>query len=168
MVKFIINAIGFNLTWFGLVYWGDIFVPVAIVLLGAHIIYVSDKGNHEIALIVIVAIIGVVVDSTLQVLGVFNFFGNAYLPLWLISLWFCFGATLHHSLGFLQDSKRLQFLVGATIAPLSYLAGNQLEAVDFGISIFSTYMVLSLVWAVLMVVFFYIKFLLEKIKVSYG
>jgi hypothetical protein len=165
---FIINVVGFNLVWFGLVYWGNIFVPIAIALLGAHIFYVSEKENQEVTLIFIVAIIGVVVDSTLQALGIFSFLGNAYLPVWLISLWFCFGATLNHSLGFLQNSKRLQVLVGAIIAPLSYLAGHQFKAVDFGLSVINTYLLLSVIWAVLMVSFFYIKSSLEKKEVSYG
>lgn len=165
---FIINVVGFNFVWFGLVYWGNVFAPIAIALLGAHIFYVSDKHNHEITLIFIVAVIGVVVDSTLQSLGVFSFFGNAYLPIWLIILWFCFGATLNHSLCFLKNSKILQVLVGAIIAPLSYLAGHQLNAVDFGLSVLTTYLVLSVIWAVLMVSLFYIKSLLDKSEVSYG
>lgn len=164
----ILNAIGFNFLWFGLVCWGNVFSPIAICMLGAHLFFISDKRNLEITLIFIVAIIGIAVDSTLQFLGVFYFISSAYLPLWLISLWFCFGATLNHSLNFLRHFKKLQFFVGAFVAPLSYVVGYQLEAVDFGMSVLSTYLILSVIWATLMLAFFYIKSLLDEVEVSYG
>lgn len=163
---FIVNFIGFNLVWFGLVYWGDTFIPIAAAFFGGHIYYAWKSGSSEIKLIFTVAAIGIVVDSILQTTGVFIFPENSYLPFWLVALWLCFATTLSHSLKYLSKSRGLQGVVGMLFAPMSYLVGHKLNAVNFGMTVFETYALLSIIWGILMVVFFYIKTSLIKIEVD--
>lgn len=154
---FIINVIGFDLVWFGLVYWGNFFIPVALIMLGLHFYFVSKAKAKEFYLICAVTIIGIVVDSLLQYLGVLVFPQGQMMPLWLITLWFCFASTLCHSLKFLQSSKLFQGLVGASLAPISYIAGNEMSAVSFGLTVTNTFIILSVIWGLLMILFFSLK-----------
>lgn len=149
-----INLIGFNVAWFGLVTIGNGFVPVALIWLAVHLYYAKLRAT-EIKLVLIVALIGITLDSSLTLLGIFHF-DSLLIPFWLMILWCCFAATLAHSLKFLAKSKMLQFVVGAALAPLSYIAGFTLSAVDFGYSVATTYLLLALLWGPLMQLLFYI------------
>jgi len=168
IVLFIINIIGFDFVWFGLVFWGNIFIPVALVLLGLHFYFVSKSKVKEFYLVCVVALIGILVDSTLQYFEIFIFSMENSIPFWLVTLWFCFAATICHSLNFLQKSKILQLLVGAFLAPISYLAGHKLDVVSFGLSTSNTIIILSIIWGVLMLIFFSLKSYLIHDEVNYA
>lgn len=164
---FIVNLISFNLVWFGLVYWGNAFIPVAAAFFCWHLYYTRNNDFIEIRLIFIVATIGVFIDSALHYLGVFIFTENNHLPFWLITLWLCFATTLSHSLRFLDHSKIFQGLIGAIVAPLSYMAGQQFDAVKFSLSFINTYLLLAIIWGLLMMLFFHIKDILIKTEIGY-
>lgn len=153
----IFNLLGYNFTWFGLIYWGNAFIPVAITFLVAHFYWNRNRVLREFIIIFSVAYIGIVVDSILQFTGVFIFPESNHLPLWLMALWVCFATTITQSLSLLSYSKLYQGLVGFFLAPLSYLAGQQLNVVEFGMTTIETYLLLSFIWCFLMLSFFYIK-----------
>lgn len=161
-----INLIGFNVSWFGLVYWGNAFIPISLSLLLIHL-YFYGRKNHELRLVLIITLLGVLVDSLLQYFTVFVFENNTHIPLWLITLWACFAATICHSLNFLSRHKALQLLVGGLLAPLSYIAGYKLNAVDFTFPISMTYLILSFIWTVLFICFYAIKDTLVNKEVSH-
>jgi len=152
----ICNIVGFNTAWFGLVYWGNSFIPISFILLLIHLHFFS-KYKKEWLLILVITFIGIIVDSLLMYFAVFIFADNSHLPFWLMMLWACFSATLCHSLRFLSDSTVLQLLVGGLFAPLSYIAGYKFQAVEFGYSLIPTYFILTIIWGVLFVIFFYLK-----------
>lgn len=162
-----VNLIAFNLVWLGLVYWGDVFIPAAAIFLFWHLYAHKSKESGELTLILIVASIGVIVDSILQFIGVFIFSETLHLPLWLIFLWLCFATTISHSLNFISHSMLHQCLVGAFLAPMSYIAGQQFNVVNFGVSTLETYMILGVIWAGLMVSFFSIRDIVVKPEVIY-
>jgi hypothetical protein len=161
-----LNIVGFNFAWFGLVYWGNIFIPFSLLLLGAHLYFIA-KSPSELWLILSITVIGIFIDSLLQFSTLFIFANTSHIPFWLMVLWACFAATICHSLRFLAKSKLLQLLVGGLFAPLSYIAGYQLQAVDFSLSPLITYLILSLIWALLLVLFFALKEKLVSVQVSY-
>lgn len=166
-IVFIINVIGFDIAWFGLVYWGNFFIPVALLMLVLHFYFVSKTRIKEFYLICTVTIIGIMVDSMLQYLGVFVFPEGKIMPFWLITLWFCFASTLCHSLKFLQGSKLFQGIIGALLAPLSYIAGNEMNAVSFGLTVTTTFVILSIIWGSLMILFFSLKSYLIHEEIRY-
>ncbi len=167
LIMFLINLLGFDFLWFGLVYWGNIFTPLAILLLSLHFYFISKSRRREFYLVAIVALIGILVDSSLHYIGVFIFPETSIIPIWLITLWLCFGATLCHSLNFLQHSRVLQWLVGALLAPFSYLAGKQLNVVSFSLSSSQTFIVLAFIWGLLMLLFFTLKSHLIEEEINY-
>lgn len=159
------NIIGFNITWFGLVCFGNEFIPIAIMLLLIHCFFFL-KNKHELLLIFTVCAIGICVDSLLQYSNIFIFEKNSFIPLWLVFLWGCFATTLSHSLQFLEKSIWFQYLA-AIVAPLSYIAGHQLGAVTFGYPLVMTYCILTLIWSFLFIVFFKLKSSIVKKETSY-
>lgn len=162
----LINLIGFNVSWFGLVYWGNNFIPIAFLLLLSHLFFQS-KNYKELLLILVVSVIGISIDSLLQQIRFFIFLESSHIPFWLMMLWACFAATICHSLNFLASSKILQLAVGGLISPLSYLAGYKFMVVDFGYSILITYAVLALVWGGLFILFYCLKGKIMKGEMSH-
>ena len=149
------NIIGFNISWFGLVYVGNAFIPFALLFLCFHFI-VEVKNTREVLYTLTVCAIGILIDSLLQFSGVFSFQKLTYLPFWLIILWGCFATTLCHSLKFMGLSRWFQLIAGV-IAPLSYIAGYKFSAVQFSQSLIFTYAVLAVLWTLLFILFFKLK-----------
>jgi hypothetical protein len=161
----IVNFIGFYLAWIGLVLVGNLFIPFAIGLIALHLSMVVKSSRLRIAevkLITSLVIVGVIVDNALTYFSVFNFPGNSSInfiaiPLWLVVLWACFAATIAHSLKPIGHSRLLQAAIGAVFAPMSYVAGQKLGAVEFVYSFLNTYIVLAVVWAFLLILSFQLK-----------
>lgn len=147
------NLVCFNIAWLGLVFIGNLFIPIAIFLLGAQL-WSSDTDKSDIVLILLVATVGVALDFILIHVGVFTFPDTENIPYWLITLWVCFASTIRKSLDFLARSRWLQFLVGAFVAPLSYLAGAKAGVVYLSLSIAESYVLLAGLWGPLMLVIF--------------
>ena len=147
------NIIGFNITWFGLVYFGNTFIPVAIIFIVLHLLMLSKQKNEKV-IILVVTLIGIATDSLLQYLDILIFIDNDHIPFWLMVLWSCFATTLCHSLRFLSKSRWLQLLAGLS-APFSYIAGYKLGAIELGQSIINTYLILAVSWVTLFILFFH-------------
>ena len=147
------NLVGFNIDWFGLVFIGNLFIPIASMIFIAQLWFFRVTKN-EMLLIFLVAAAGIGLDHALVYSGVFIFPGSHGIPLWLTTLWFVFAGTIRHSLAFLENAKLLQLFVGAIFAPLSYIAGAKLSVVYFVPSLGVTYFLLASVWAPLMLVIF--------------
>jgi hypothetical protein len=167
----LINIMGFNLSWFGLVLLGNDFIPVTLCWLIYHVYQIartekSKKQNlenkstlslswrTEVVLISLVSATGILVDSVLTLSGIFQFPEHHIIPLWLVMLWASFAATIAHSLQFLAKSKRLQLLIGFVFPPFSYLAGASFLVVELPYGPFITYFVLAPIWSILMLLFY--------------
>ncbi|MDN2662229.1 DUF2878 domain-containing protein [Psychromonas sp. 14N.309.X.WAT.B.A12] len=163
----LINMLGFNLIWFGLLYWGNIFIPVALTLLFIHFKFLS-KIIKEIRLVLLVTVIGVSVDSFLHFIHFFTFPNANFTPFWLMVLWACFASTICHSLTFLSASKKSQLLIGGGFAPLSYLAGESFGVVVFAYSLPVTFSILAIIWGCLFLLFFYLKSIILQRDLQYA
>jgi hypothetical protein len=157
----LLNLIGFNISWFGLILLGNTFIPFTLFWIGIHI-YCCKQWLNELKLIISVTLIGIFVDSTLSFFDVLLFSEQllttlGLIPLWLITLWAAFASTIAHSLQFLAPSKILQFTMGFIFPPLSYIGGYSLLPINFGHDLLMTYFILAPIWGVLMVLFFYLK-----------
>jgi hypothetical protein len=156
MANRLLNIIGFNISWFGLILFEERFIPIVLLWLGLHF-YLCQQRVAECKLILLVTIIGIVTDSSLLFFGVFQFENQLVVPFWLMMIWVAFAATIAHSLHFLERSKILQLAVGFIFPPLSYIAGASLTVMTFGFELVTTYLILAIVWSILMVLFFHFK-----------
>jgi len=152
----LLNIIGFNIAWFGLILLENRFIPVVLLWIALHLYFCKQRVS-EIKLIVSVSIIGITIDSILLFFDVFQFKDQLVIPLWLMMLWVAFAATMAHSLQFLSRSKILQLIVGSIFPPLSYIAGESLTSMTFRFEVFTTYLILAAIWSILMVLFFQLK-----------
>lgn len=154
----LMNAIGFNVIWFGCIFYRDDFIPFALCFLLIHFLLLKHKFKEVITIITVVTI-GLVIDTLLVYFHVFYFPPESLssvfaIPLWLIVLWAAFASTLNHSLAFMKTYPSLKYLAGIVIAPLSYLAGYNFNAVGFGYSVTTTFLILSGVWFIFMMAIF--------------
>jgi len=86
-----------------------------------------------------------VTDAILTALGVFNF-GDVFIPLWLIALWFAFATTLQRALAVFGRKLWIAALIGAVAVPLNYGAGAKMGAVDLPLGTGTTATSLIVVW----------------------
>ncbi len=152
----LLNILGFNLSWFGLILLGNLFIPVSLFWLWLHISW-CKQPKAEIKLILSIILIGTLVDTALLSANVLIFSDQYFIPIWLITLWASFAATVGHSLKFLECSKVIQSLTGFLAPPVSYIAGASFSSVGFGYNKVETFLILGSIWSVLMMLFFYLS-----------
>ena len=55
-------------------------------------------------------------------------------PLWAISLWVCFGATIYHSFKWMSKQYITSAILGALSAPIVYFSFKSLGVIEFGVT----------------------------------
>ena len=149
MKKILYNAIVFNIAWFVCILGGSLYaVPFAFVVIGIHLAFFSNNKT-EIALIVVVLLLGVVVESVFIRAGLLiPPDGSLWPPLWLICLWGFFATTLNHSLRWFQSHLPVALIMGAVSAPLTYLGGTRLNDFSMREPLILTLVSMGVVWCV--------------------
>lgn len=133
----VVNFIAFQVGWFACVLgaargWPLLGPLVALAIL-APMAWLSPRPRGFLLLLAIGAAVGLCWDSTLAALGLFQFAGARLAPLaplWIVALWMLFASTCNRSLRWLQSSVPLSVALAAIAAPLSYLAGQRLGALQ--------------------------------------
>jgi Protein of unknown function (DUF2878) len=156
-LRVLINFVAFEIGWFAAVLgaahnhtWMGVLVAILMVVL--HLL-LSQRPLYELKLLVIVAVIGTLWDSVLAANDFIRYPVGQLLPtmapVWIISLWALFATTLNVSLVFLRGRPLLAGLFGAIGAPLSFLGGMRLHALQLP-KIGLALLVLACGWALLM------------------
>src|SRR5258706_12694582 len=114
-------------------------------LMCLNLVWAADR-RAVIALAVIAGIIGLVVDSSLGLMGVFSF---SFAPPWIVALWMAFGSILPAFLSWLAGRYVWAAVLGAVAAPISYYGGVRLGAVAMPNPLFSL-AIIALAWAAIM------------------
>ena len=144
-----LNIVIFNLLWVGLVLGRESLIHFTLPSLLIYLACLLRIGNLKIHQILIPALIGISIDSSLTFLGIFIFpESSLIIPFWLIVLWINFSTTLTLSLSFISKNKIIAIVLGATALPFNYTVGERLGAVTFGDPYFFSILVLVLIWSV--------------------
>lgn len=144
----LVNILGFQVCWLGLVLKVPLAVPVALAYALWHLVVIANSSERRLTLLVVVA--GILLDGSLTMLGVFQFTPEPlWLPIWLCVLWLVFATTLKHSLRWLWTRQPWLLPLGGLGAAGSYLAGARLDAVELSDPLWITMLVLTLCWTVL-------------------
>ena len=134
----LLNAILYQIGWFSCVLGAAYSRPgfgmsIAVLLTGIHL-YLTTERVNQLKLIVLAVCVGLVVDSTLLALGVYRFPGKAPVdglpPLWLSVLWMQFATTFRYCFAWLSSRYLLCAVLGFVGAPLAFLGGEKLGAVE--------------------------------------
>ncbi|MEB0024246.1 DUF2878 domain-containing protein [Pseudomonas sp. MH9.2] len=144
------NALLFQIGWFVCVLGGNSpWLLIAAGVLCVHLLWISS-WQAEGKLLISVTLVGTLLDSALQTLGVFDFdSGGPLIPLWLILLWAVLATTLNHCLAWTAKPWWRASLLGAIGGPLSYYAGSQMAGVHLPLGVWPSLLLLGLIWAVL-------------------
>ncbi len=165
-MKNIFNIIGFQIGWWtcvlgaakNLPYWG----PVVMLLFLAFHFYFFSRDLKELKLVLFFAIGGTIIDTGIAYSGLIVYNGPysfEYLiaPMWITAMWCGFVATINHSMAWLNNKWSFAFLLGAIFGPLSYVTANKFGAVQFSSSIFTTLLILGLIWGASMPAIYWIN-----------
>ena len=127
-MKTIYNAVSFNIAWLICVLGGSVAALIAtIVVITIHMFFVS-KNPLELALIAVVIVLGVIVDSAFIRSGLLiSPDGSLWPPVWLVCLWGLFSTLLNHSLKWFQTHLAIAAVVGGVSGTLSYIGGTRLS-----------------------------------------
>ena len=154
-----VNMVFYQATWIASVagagrrlWWPGLAVLVAF---AAWQIAVSRWRRADLALAIVVSLVGFAIDSSFLRLGLMNFAAPdvwpAVAPPWLIALWTSFALALNHSLGFLHGRPLAAALLGGIGAPLAYwAAGSGWHALTLGERPALTLALTGAIWAMLM------------------
>jgi hypothetical protein len=153
-----INIVLFQLCWFAAVIgaglghgWiGVAALPLALL---PHLALVP-RPARQAALILELALAGLVIDSLLGAAGLMTYATTPWppwiAPPWLIALWALFASTLSVSFFWMRAHPRWAAFFGLIGGPLSYYAGARLGALDLHQSVWPSLLALAIVWAALM------------------
>lgn len=141
------NAVWFQLTWFSCVIGRDDWILLTAASMAFHYIAVADI-KLELRRVLPCAVLGLAVDFTLALTGVFEF-GPTLFPLWMICLWLVFPTALPRAMAFLAQSWWRPVVLGA-LAPLNYLAGQKFGAVTLPLGEVNTMMLLIPIWMIML------------------
>jgi hypothetical protein len=102
-------------------------------LTAVSIILYKYRSYKKIVPIILLTCVGILNDSGLMALKLFNFPGfmnTLLIPFWLMALWFCFAAWFVEA-KWLHRKYLLSGLLCMFGGPLSYLAGDRFGAIVF-------------------------------------
>ena len=151
----ILNLALYQLGWFSCVLgaaWGHPIggALVALALMGVHLLLAASR-RAELQLMLCACLLGTLVDSSQQALGVFSFRTDPawpfWLPLWVFVIWAQFATLFHFGLHWLAGRYRLAAFFGLLGGPLAYWGGIRLGAAQLGDHPVVSYVCLGLVWA---------------------
>lgn len=150
----IINVILYEVGWACCVLgaaWGFPLIGggLALCLVLVHL-WLSEDRLGELCLMLVVMLLGLLIDSGQQALGLFRFKPDGLglgLPLWVYIIWAQFATLFHYALTWLSTRYFLAFLLGAIGGPLAYGGGISLGAAEFGPHPFSSLTILAVMWA---------------------
>ena len=173
MIKSITNFILFQIAWFAAIVGGAYGWPLlgsvpALVVVAIHLFMNRNQLAREAVLIVGVTLLGVIVETSFVSLGALHYAGTiadvVLPPIWIIALWFAFGTLPHGSLSWLSGRIWVQLFLGAVFGPLSYVGGVKLGAATIPVPMMGSIMIISVGWALAMVVMFQMADRLDRDK----
>ncbi len=161
----VLNFVLYQIGWFACVLGAAYAAPwlgisVALSLVAIHLWLATDRLN-QFKLLIAATCVGLVVDSILLTLGVYQFPSGmlvAWLPpLWMSVLWMQFATTFQYCLNWLSGHYVVSAVFGFVGAPLVFLAGQRLGAVSFLPPLGVNLMLLAVLWGVAIPVLIYMS-----------
>lgn len=139
MNRMLVNLSLFKAGWLAAVFSAAASFPAVgtAVIAFAAIVHLarSEDRQHEIRLLMLAAVIGLLWESVLVSAGLVQYGTQSLLPgiapYWIVAMWVLFATTLNIGMRWLRKSTVIATLVGGIGGPLSFLAGERAGAVSF-------------------------------------
>lgn len=153
----LLNVALYQLGWFSCVLGAALDYPYAGALgafcLTCFHIWLACERMAEVQMMTGTCLVGVLVDTLQQALGVFTFKPDPepllWVPLWVFVIWAQFSTLFHFALRWLSRRYLLAALLGALGGPLAYGGGFKLGAAAPNAELVSVVIILGFVWALL-------------------
>lgn len=150
----LVNFVAFQFGWFACVLGAANGFPwLGVLAVGMIVIFhirTADNRAHEVQLLALAVVLGLVFDSLLVSSGWVRYPSGMLIPglapYWIIAMWALFSTTLNLSMSWLKGSLVVASVMGAVFGPLSYLAGQRLGAIEL-VDPVSSMILLAIIWA---------------------
>jgi len=129
----LINFVLFQAGWLVCVlYPGFAAVGVVILLVGFHLVFISQAPWSELQFIGAGTVLGGILDGLWFNTGVLDngISGFQLTPVWILGLWAAFTTTLSHSLSWISARPWLPFVCAPVAGPFAYWSASRLGAVE--------------------------------------
>ncbi len=173
--RLLINFIAFEIGWFAVVLGAAhhqllLGMSIAVLVVLLHL-FMSHRPLHELKLLLGVLLLGTLWDSALAANDVIRYSSGQWLPniapIWIMAVWALFATTLNVALVFLRGRYWLAALFGAIGAPLSFLGGMRLQALQLP-DVWLAMTVLAIGWALLMPLLMHLSERFDGVNVVTG
>lgn len=140
------QLISFQVIWFAAVLGGNQWLLIPILIMLVHF-KLSPRRNADLKILSL-ALLGMAVDGSLVLLGIFEF---KQPPFWLAILWLAFVLNFGHSLIYLRRIQACWLMVlGACAGSYAYLVSWKVGAVELPMGAILSGIVIASVWSVLL------------------
>ena len=162
----ILNFFIFYITWWSILIsnWKNqaaIGWSVFIIAMAIHFFYVSINKNKDLKEVLIIAALGLILDTLLAATGILTFnhsYSTIFPPFWLVGIWLLFATTISYSFTLLRNKIPAQVIVGGFFAPVSYITGSK-----FGLlSLYNHFPIYYAIHGACWLVFFPLCFYISK------
>ncbi len=146
----VINLLLFQAIWFTAAFGQSQYLWILGLLLGALVI-LPQHMMKEIKVVLLCGGLGIAMDSVLALSGILIISDTndmLPIPMWFMAIWLGFAATFRHSLNAMLKRPLLMVGLAVVVAPLNYIAGARLGALEFGLPTLQSAMVISFSWLV--------------------
>ncbi|MCH9692521.1 MAG: DUF2878 domain-containing protein [Gammaproteobacteria bacterium] len=141
-----LQLFSFQIFWLTAVLGRNQWLPVLLFLLLLHFLFTPTRIND--LKILILAFLGIAVDGSLLLLGVFKF---SQPPVWLAALWLAFVLSIGHSFVYLRRLKLYWIAaLGAVCGSYAYFISWKLGAVELPLGPMPSSFVVAILWAILL------------------
>lgn len=146
----LLNAALFQGVWFTCILGSEVYAIIATVaFLAIH--YILAPKSFEFDLILGVAVCGFLMDYIFTLTGFLELKSTWDFPIFLLCIWFGFAATLKYSASAFFKTPSISAIVGL-LAPFSYFAAQKMEKVVYSEPLYSSIILHSVLWCVLMLI----------------
>ena len=169
--KNLINITGFYICWWLSIYGAineNYFIGISIlfVYMLFHFIFISNT-YIEYYYILICLFLSFISDSFFMYFNLISYKGYLpdalnIIPFWTLSLWICFSLSVFHSFSFLNRKYFHISFLGIISGPIIYYSFLKGGLIIFHINQYYLLLLISLVWSLLLPLYFFIADQLSK------
>ncbi len=165
----ILNFFAFYVAWWAMLisHWKGMPVVgwvVFALVMALHFFRVSINKKKDAKEVVLIAVVGILLDTALSRAGVLSFTSPSFgflPPFWLMGIWFLFATTISYTFILIRNKIPAQVIVGGFFAPVSYITGAKFGLLILSLPFSIYYVIHGACWLIFFPLCFYIS---KKVK----
>lgn len=152
-------AVGFQLVWlsaaFGAAHGSALIGTLTALVFIAAVVASSTSATSVLAISTVSAMTGLVVETGLLAAGLVHYEASwpshAVAPVWIVALWFGFGATISPLVALTGRDRWIRLvMLGALAGPAAYWAGARISALQVEDPGWPAYLTIAIIWGIVL------------------